>query len=61
MSYDALPSRPDQQAVRGEWDRRIAAGLDALHLLDELEAAGVAYAEADAAGRVTLRALTAGA
>lgn len=50
-SYDEL-SDDAQAVVRAEWDEQLAADLAAADFTGELDAAGVAWAEADADGAI---------
>jgi hypothetical protein len=52
-AYDALPAR-EQALVRAAWLERMQALGDALNLERDFAAAGYRYAEADAAGRVSI-------
>jgi hypothetical protein len=54
QSYDALGAG-DQARVRIEWETRIEDRLASLDFESSLRAAGLPWAEADAAGAVVLR------
>lgn len=53
-SYDALAER-EQAVVRTIWDERIATGIAGLNFEEEFTAAGEAWSEADAEGRIVTR------
>lgn len=53
-SYDGLSSH-DQAVVRARWSERMTGLRESLDLAEELTAAGVAYSELDAKGKVVHR------
>lgn len=53
-TYDALTDE-EQAIVRATWDERIDRAIASLDLTDELETAGIPWAESDESGRLVMR------